>query len=305
MSPPVLPIGTQIVTRADLPATPERPVVPAGTVGVIVRAPADGTHAYRVRFPDGFEASYRRDEMVLLRTWLEQGMSASAVLADHDLTQHVIYRCVMGSRAFGLDDDASDTDRRGCYLPPATLQWSLYGVPEQIEDNGNEEVYWELQKFLNLALKANPNILECLWSPLVEHCAPIAQELLAIRNCFLSRLIYQTYNGYVASQFKKLETDQRNHGAVKPKHAMHLIRLLLSGIGVLETGALVVRVDAHRDRLLAIKQGDTAWAEVDRWRLELHQRFENAFAISPLPQHPDYHTVNDYLIRARRSAVTT
>lgn len=305
MSPPVLPIGTQIVTRADLPATPERPAVPAGTVGVIVRAPADGTHAYRVRFPDGFEASYRRDEMVLLRTWLEQGMSASAVLADHDLTQHVIYRCVMGSRAFGLDDDASDTDRRGCYLPPATLQWSLYGVPEQIEDNGNEEVYWELQKFLNLALKANPNILECLWSPLVEYCAPIAQELLAIRNCFLSRLIYQTYNGYVASQFKKLEADQRNHGAVKPKHAMHLIRLLLSGIGVLETGALVVRVDANRDRLLAIKNGDIPWAEVDRWRLELHQRFENAFATSPLPQHPDYHTVNDYLIRARRSAVTT
>lgn len=303
MSPPVLPIGTQIVTRADLPATPERPSVPSGTVGVIVRTPVDATHAYRVRFPDGFEASYRRDEMVLLRSWLELGMSASAVLADHDLTQHVIYRCVMGSKAFGLDDDDSDTDRRGCYLPPADLHWSLYGVPEQIEDNGNEEVYWELQKFLNLALKANPNLLECLWSPLVEHCAPIAQELLAIRSSFLSRLIYQTYNGYVASQFKKLEADQRNQGAIKPKHAMHLIRLLLSGIGVLETGELVVRVEAHRDRLLEIKHGHVSWDRVDAWRLELHRRFENAFASSPLPQHPDYKTVNDYLIRARRSAL--
>lgn len=305
MSPPILPIGTQVVSRTDLAATPERPAVPAGTVGVVVRAPADATHAYRVRFPDGFEASYVRTEFVLLGTWLEQGMTASAVLADHDLTRHVIYRCVMGSRAFGLDDDASDTDRRGCYLPPAELHWSLYGVPEQIEDNGNEEVYWELQKFVNLALKANPNILECLWSPLVERCTPVAQELLAIRGSFLSRLVYQTYNGYVASQFKKLEADQRNQGAIKPKHAMHLIRLLLSGIGVLETGELTVRVETHRDRLLAIKHGGIPWPEVDAWRLELHRRFEAAFAGSPLPPHPDYRTVNDFLIRARRSAVTS
>lgn len=305
MSPPVLPIGTQVVTRDDLAATPERPSVPAGTVGVIVRSPADGTHAYRVRFPDGFEASYRRDELILLRSWLEQGMSASAVLADHDLTRHIIYRCVMGSKAFGLDDDNSDTDRRGCYLPPAEVHWSLYGVPEQIEDNNNEEVYWELQKFISLALKANPNILECLWSPLVEHCAPIAEELLALRRSFLSRLIYQTYNGYVASQFKKLEADLRNHGAVKPKHAMHLLRLLLSGIGVMETGELTVRVDRERDRLLAIKHGDMTWEQANAWRLTLHQRFESAFAHSPLPHHPDYRLVNDYLIRARRSALTT
>ncbi|MBA3935966.1 MAG: nucleotidyltransferase domain-containing protein [Planctomycetes bacterium] len=305
MSPPILPIGTQAVTRADLAATPERPAVPAGTVGVIVRSPSDGTHAYRVRFPDGFEASYLRDELVLLGTWLAQGLTASAVLADHDLTRHIIYRCVMGSRAFGLDDDASDTDRRGCYLPPAELHWSLYGVPEQIEDNGNEEVYWELQKFVSLALKANPNILECLWSPLVEHCAPIAAELLALRGRFLSRLVYQTYNGYVASQFRKLEADQRNHGQVKPKHAMHLIRLLLSGIGVLETGELTVRVETHRDRLLAIKHGTVPWAEVDSWRLELHRHFEAASTRSPLPEHPDYRAINDFLIRARRAAVTT
>lgn len=146
--------------------------------------------------------------------------------------------------------------------------------------------------------------VDSLWSPLVEHAAPIAQELLAIRRSFLSKLIYQTYNGYVASQFKKLETDLRLHGSIKPKHAMHLIRLLLSGIGVLETGDLVVRMDTHRDRLLAIKHGQIPWDQVNAWRLQLHQRFESAFAASPLPDHPDYRTVNEYLIRARRSAVT-
>jgi predicted nucleotidyltransferase len=123
-----------------------------------------------------------------------------------------------------LSGDDSDVDRRGIYLPPAELHWSLYGVPEQTENNDTQEVYWELQKFLVMALKANPNILECLHTPLVEHAAPLAEELLAHRKVFLSKLIYQTYNGYVMSQFKKLEQDLRARGDIKWKHAMHLMR---------------------------------------------------------------------------------
>ena len=70
----------------------------------------------------------------------------------------------------------------------------------------------------------------CLHTPLVEHATPLAQELLAARQRFLSKLIYQTYNGYVMSQFKKLEQDLRARGEIKWKRAMHLMRPLLSGI---------------------------------------------------------------------------
>jgi len=37
-----------------------------------------------------------------------------------------------------------------------------------------------------------------------------------------------------------------------------------------------VRVEAHRDRLLAVKRGELAWAELDAWRKELHHDFERA-----------------------------
>jgi predicted nucleotidyltransferase len=119
----------------------------------------------------------------------------------------------------------------------------LYGVPEQLECQETQEQYWELQRFLVLALKANPNVLECLYSPLVETKTPLAEELLGMRSSFLSRLVYQTYNGYVMSQFKKMQTDIRNQGQVKWKHVMHLIRLLISGIDVLRKGVVSVRVD--------------------------------------------------------------
>lgn len=117
-----------------------------------------------------------------------------------DLENLVIYRCIVGSRACGLDTDESDTDRRGVYLAPAELQWSLFGAPEQFEDNATQSCYWELQKFPTMALKANPNILECLYSPIVEKVTPLGEELLSIREAFLSQMIFQTFNGYAMRQ---------------------------------------------------------------------------------------------------------
>ena len=193
---------------------------------------------------------------MLLAQFKEDEIGNTGLITRGSLFDRVIYRCVIGSRAYGLDDEESDTDYRGIYLPPADLHWSLYGVPEQIESHETQEHYWETATFLVLALKANPNVLECLYTPLVEKVTPLATELLAMRSIFLSRLVYQTYNGYVLSQFKKMQADLRNQGEVKWKHVMHLIRLLISGIDVLRHGFVPVRVEEHREQLLAIKRGE-------------------------------------------------
>lgn len=233
--PLILPIGTQVVTRVEVEGRAGEPARPVGAVGVVMQAPVDASHSYRVRFPDGQEVALRRHELAIRKQVQRDGLeTVGAGSAEVDLCAYVIYRCIVGSTAYGLDDAGSDTDRRGIYLPPAELHWSLWGVPEQLENSDTEECYWEIQKFLTLALKANPNVLECLYTPLVETATSLAEELLEMRSIFLSRLVYQTYNGYVMSQFKKLEQDLRNRGEIKRKHAMHLIRLLLSGIAVLK-----------------------------------------------------------------------
>ncbi len=224
-------------------------------------------------------------------------------LAKRDLRSYVIYRCIVGSQAFGLAEFGSDTDRRGIYLPPAELHWSLQGVPEQIEDHEAQECYWELQKFLTLALKANPNVLECLYTPLVELTTPLAEELRGMRSAFLSKLAYQTYSGYVLSQFKKMGQDLRTRGKIRWKHAMHLVRLLLSGIELLRSGTLPVDVGSHRERLLAIRRGEMPWAQVDKWCLALQSELDAAYAATPLPDQPDHAAANRFLLKARRSMV--
>lgn len=299
----ILAEGTQVVTQVAITNVQGEVEHPRGAVGVVVYAPADDTHLYRVRFPDGSEATYRRPQLAMLKHFRREGMDPDDAPGDFDLGKYIIYRCVVGSQAFGLSHEESDIDRRGIYLPPADLQWSLYGVPEQLESHESQETYWELQKFLLLALKANPNILECLYSPIVEYASPLAQELLALREIFLSQLVYQTYNGYVMSQFKKMQQDLRNRGAIKPKHAMHLIRLLLAGITVLSEGYVPVDVGQHRDALLAIRYEQMSWDEVNAWRLSLHKEFDTAFRQTTLPERPNYDRANEFLVQARRGMI--
>lgn len=297
-------VGTQVVALVDVQSEAGRVLHPRGAVAIVLKAPLDLRHSYWVRFLDGLEAPLKPNQLMLLAQYKEGEIGDSAVTAARtNLYDRVIFRCVIGSQAYGLAGENSDVDRRGIYLPPAELHWSLFSVPEQLENEPAQEAYWELQKFLVMALKANPNVLECLYSPLVETATPLAQELLAMRSAFLSRLVYQTYNGYVTSQFKKMQSDIRNQGGVKWKHVMHLIRLLLSGIEVLRSGYVPVRVDEHRERLLAVRRGEVPWEETEKWRLELHRRFEAAFTETRLPERPNYERANQFLVHARRLAV--
>ncbi|MGW6836463.1 nucleotidyltransferase domain-containing protein [Streptomyces sp. NPDC054949] len=227
----------------------------------------------------------------------------------NDLTlvrDHTVYSCVMGSRAFGLATEASDTDVRGVYLAPTPLFWRFEKPPTHVDGPRDEEFSWELERFCELALRANPNILECLHSPLVERITPVGEELLSLRGAFLSRRAHLTFTGYAAGQHGRLLADVRNHGAPRWKHAMHLLRLLGSCRDLLRTGRLEIDAGADRERLLAVRRGELGWAEVDAWMSRLTGEAEAALAGSPLPAEPDHARVEDFLTRVRRlSAAVT
>ncbi|MEV7727886.1 nucleotidyltransferase domain-containing protein [Streptomyces sp. NPDC087917] len=222
-----------------------------------------------------------------------------------DLTlvrDHTIYACVMGSRAFGLATEASDTDRRGVYLAPTPLFWRFDKPPAHVEGPREEEFSWELERFCELALRANPNVLECLHSPLVERATPLGEELLSLRGAFLSRRAHTSFSRYAASQHGKLLADVRVHGAPRWKHAMHLLRLLGSGRDLLRTGRLTIDAGPDRERLLAVRRGELTWDEVNAWMARLTEQAEAALSTTSLPEDPDRARVEDFLLRARRTS---
>ncbi len=301
MNQPTLPIGTQVVVRVGAVCT-DGTDAPANSVGVVAAVEMGKPILYHIRLADGRLLKAQRED-ISIRTHFQAAnldQFHAGYLQQFDLMKRVIYRCVVGSRAYGLSNAESDTDLRGIYLAPLELVHSLGKPPDQLENPEADFCYWELEKFIHLALKANPNILECLYTPLVRLAAPLAESLLSRREMFLSKLVYQTYNGYVLSQFKKIEADLRNRGRIRWKHAMHLIRLLISGRKVLAEGFVPLRLDPYRDRLLAIKAGKWDWEDVNAWRLTLHHDFELAFQETRLPDHPDYAAANQFLIEARK-----
>ncbi|KOT46467.1 nucleotidyltransferase [Streptomyces caelestis] len=215
---------------------------------------------------------------------------------------HTIYACVMGSRAFGLATEGSDTDRRGVFLAPTPLFWRFEKPPTHVEGPAEEQFSWELERFCELALRANPNILECLHSPLVEHADATGRELLSLRGAFLSRRVHETFTRYAHGQRRRLEADVRAHGAPRWKHAMHLLRLLISARDLLRTGALTIDVGEEREPLLAVKRGEVSWSEVESWMIRLTEEGARAAPRSPLPEEPDRRRVEDFLVRARRAS---
>lgn len=298
----LIPLGTQVVLRYDRTVPGTTDVMPAGTVGVVDEAPDSNDRPYLVRFLDGVAFRLKFGELLVRR--VDHSVEATAT-AGPDVSQYVVYRVMVGSRAFGLSTESSDEDRRGVYLPPAEWTWSLTKPPEQVEffTDGVEEVDWEIEKFVRLALHANPNILETLWSPAVLHCDETGEELRAMRSAFLSKHLYKTYSGYVLSQFKLMKRGFDERGTYKAKHAMHLVRLLHSGIHAMADGEIRVDVAEHRDELLAIRHGTLRFDEVRARALDLDRQFREAFTRTSLPEKPDTERANRFLIAARRRRV--
>ncbi|MFJ8661808.1 DNA polymerase beta superfamily protein [Streptomyces sp. NPDC093795] len=222
---------------------------------------------------------------------------------DELVRDRTIYSCVMGSRAFGLATESSDTDVRGVYVAPTPLFWRFDKPPAHVEGPGEDQFSWELERFCELALRNNPNVLECLHSPVVERVDDLGRELLSLRGAFLSRQAHQTFVRYADGQRRKLDADVRQYGQPRWKHAMHLLRLLTSCRDLLRTGELRIEVGEARERLLAVKRGEVSWPEVESWMNRLQDEADTALTGSPLPPGPDKARVEDFLIRVRRAAV--
>ena len=213
---------------------------------------------------------------------------------------HTVLSVVVGSRAYGLDTEASDVDRRGVFVAPTPMFWRFDKPPTHLDGPEKERFSWELERFLTLALDSNPTTLECLWSPLVEVITPCGEELRGLRGSFVSRHAHRTFLKYAESQFRKLAGDLRNRGEPRWKHVMHLLRLLISGRHLLEHGEPLVDVSAHRERLLAVRRGELPWAEIEEWRSALTRGMDDALHDSALPEEPDRVRVEEFLVSVRR-----
>lgn len=208
----------------------------------------------------------------------------------------LVLSVVVGSRAYGLDGPDSDHDRRGVFVAPTAGFWRLDKPATHRDGPRDEEFAWEFERFCVLALQANPTVLEVLWSPLVESITADGERLRSARSAFLSARVAETYGNYARDQLRKVESRRERTGETNHKQAMHMLRLLLAGAHVLRTGEVLVDVTPYRERLLAVKRGETGYTG---WAAELLDDLAAARAATRLPAEPDRGAVESLLIRVR------
>ncbi len=114
----------------------------------------------------------------------------------------IVLECISGSHAYGLATEKSDIDIKGVFVPPKSYFYGLDHI-EQVSDERNDIVYYELGRFIELLLKNNPNILELLATPTdmvrVQH--PLLREIKP--EYFLSKLCEVTFGQFAYAQIKK------------------------------------------------------------------------------------------------------
>ena len=115
-----------------------------------------------------------------------------------------LYLVIRGSHAYGTNIPTSDTDYAGVFIQP--LDDILgYKYKDQINDDKNDIVIYEIKRFLELLAKNNPTILELLNTP--EDCViykhPIFEEILENRDKFITKICAQSFGGYAVMQIKK------------------------------------------------------------------------------------------------------
>jgi predicted nucleotidyltransferase len=125
---------------------------------------------------------------------------------------------IRGSHAYGTNIETSDTDYAGVFIQS---QEDIFGFnyKEQINDDTNDIVLYEIKRFLELLTSNNPNILELLNTP--EDCIiykdPIFDLVLENRDKFITKVCAKSFGGYGKMQIQKAKGQNKKQNWEKDK----------------------------------------------------------------------------------------
>lgn len=116
----------------------------------------------------------------------------------------IIFECISGSNAYGTALPTSDIDIKGVFIQPIDEILSGNYI-EQVSDEKNDTVYYEILRFLELAITNNPNILELFNMPddCIRYKHPIFDLVLQNKDKFITKNCKNTFGGYAHTQIKK------------------------------------------------------------------------------------------------------
>lgn len=125
---------------------------------------------------------------------------------------------IRGSQAYGTNLPTSDTDYAGVYIQDINDIMG-FSYKEQINDEKNDTVFYEIKRFLELLSSNNPTILELLNTP--EDCIIYKDNIFDIildnKDKFITKSCSKSFGGYAIQQIKKARGQNKKQNWEKDK----------------------------------------------------------------------------------------
>ena len=129
-----------------------------------------------------------------------------------------LYLVIRGSHAYGTNIETSDTDYSGIFIQSMD---DILGNKyiEQINDDKNDTVIYEVRRFLELLGTNNPTVLELLNTP--EDCViykdPVFDLVLNDKEKFITKICAKSLGGYAKQQISKAKGQNKKQNWEKDK----------------------------------------------------------------------------------------
>lgn len=222
--------------------------------------------------------------------------------------QYPILKVLVGSRAHRLNNKDSDYDWRGVFVSPTVDLLKIGSHPDQTNwiEGKEDNTSFEVGKFLFMATKCNPTILEMFKAPEELRAdwsdgeLTIGQKLQRLfPHIWQPKPVMDAFIGYGINQRKKFLEDKDTRPA---KYACAYLRTLYIAHELLTTGTFTLDV-SHTDIydvLRAWRAGSYSKGEVIdlaiKWEAKVRKAYEEN------PTNPDYNMekVNDFLLKIRK-----
>lgn len=228
-----------------------------------------------------------------------------------------LFASVTGSKLYGTNTPESDTDFKGIALPDVDQLIGLNNFEQQEyhneHDDGPEKAegtLWAFEKYIRLCLKGNPTVIEVAFTDPKFHrfTTPLGLEIMEfVQKNMLTKHLFKPYSAYHFAQMRKLQSKQREgkrkavveeHG-FDPKFAMHAYRLARQAVIVMREGTLRPTLDPEdKEVAMRIRAGKEHFTQetVLELLLKVDVEMKEAYDVSPLPDKPDFHAANDFVM---------
>lgn len=180
------------------------------------------------------------------------------------LADNTQYLCIMGSTAYGVEEDTSDFDIYGFCIPKKETvfphlageiqgfgrqikrfeQWQEHKIFDKEAQGGKGREYdfsiYNIVKYFQLCMENNPNMIDSLFVPrsCVLHSTEVANMVRDKRRMFLHKGAFHKFKGYSFSQVHKMklksfkgldkvqefEQEHNIHPKTSSYHIVHLFK---------------------------------------------------------------------------------